>query len=132
VASWVDPPSLRRIRGNPKQVLGARSPSRSHCPVSKGDAVQVAEQARHARGADTVAIYAVARVRLLPEVDCLIEIHRKIGRKSQVLEGGAVRPRVKAVWNKLRAAARSPFLCAARPCAIKSSTIAATLMIISR
>jgi hypothetical protein len=41
-------------------------------------------------------------------------------------------PRVKAVWNKPRAAATSPFLSAARPSAIKSSTVAATLMIISR
>ena len=93
VASWVDPPSLRRIRGNPKQVLGARDPSRSDCPVSNDDAVRVAEHARHAHGADTVAICAVARVRLLPEVDCLIEFHRKVGRKSQALEGGAVRPK---------------------------------------
>ena len=86
----------------------------------------------HAHGADTVAICAVACVRLLPEVDCLIEFHRKVGRKSQALEGGAVRPKGQGSLEQATGGGYIPFLCAARPCAIKSFTVAATLMIISR
>jgi hypothetical protein len=93
VASWVDPPSLRRIRGNPMQVLGARDPSRSDLPSLQRRCRTGSRAWRHAHGADTVAICAVARVRLLPEVACLIEFHRKVGRKSQALDGGAVRPK---------------------------------------
>ena len=113
-------------------MLGARDPSRSDCPVSDDDAVQVAEHARHAHGADTVAIRAVACVRLLLEVDRFIEIHRKVGRKSQALEGGAVQPKGHCILEQATGGGYIPFLSAARPSAIKSFTVAVTLMIIPR